>query len=89
MWIALPPGVLNRINRRLAVHDATLPIGNMDHTVVPCCAELRQLRIAELRFGKGANHCGSFRTPRDLGLATATTSPAFFPHLEQRTLMHD
>jgi hypothetical protein len=28
--------------------------------------------------------CGFFGTPRGLGLATATTSAAFFPHLEQR-----
>jgi hypothetical protein len=27
---------------------------------------------------------GFFGTPRDLGLATATASAAFFPHLEQR-----
>jgi hypothetical protein len=27
---------------------------------------------------------GFFGTPRGLGLATATTSAAFFPHLEQR-----
>jgi hypothetical protein len=27
---------------------------------------------------------GFFRTPRGLGLATDTTSAAFFPHLEQR-----
>jgi hypothetical protein len=32
-------------------------------------------------------HCqdGFFGTPRGLGLATATTSAAFFPHFEQRS----
>jgi hypothetical protein len=30
------------------------------------------------------NQRGFFGTPRGLGLATATTSAAFFPHLEQR-----
>jgi hypothetical protein len=28
--------------------------------------------------------CGFFRTPRSLGLATATTSATFFPHCEHR-----
>ena len=32
----------------------------------------------------GASIYGFFGTPRGLGLATATTSAAFFPHLEQR-----
>jgi hypothetical protein len=31
-----------------------------------------------------AGRCGLFGIPRDLGLATATTSAVFFPHLEQR-----
>ena len=30
------------------------------------------------------NQCGFLGTPRGLGLATATTSLAFLPHVEQR-----
>ena len=45
----------------------------------------RYFRAAEITVRRAIlARCGFFGTPRGLGLATATTSAAFLPHLEQR-----